>query len=160
MSGSVGSRVRAIREGLGISQQELERRSGVSRGYVSRLEGGKRGDSISHEQLTALARGLGVDAQELQTMHGYATATRMTPPPTSAVMSDPCPHRTQAASLALADGVPPDAIARVMALPPDPARSVLSWAREMVRVAEERGRRAAADSGEHRLARGEPSKGG
>jgi transcriptional regulator with XRE-family HTH domain len=47
MMGAVSSRVRELREGLGLSQSDFADRLGVSRGYVSNIENGKAEPSIS-----------------------------------------------------------------------------------------------------------------
>lgn len=149
MPHDLGRAVRALREARGISKQELERRAKVSRGYVSRLESGARGTSITAEMVAALARGLDVDPSALQGTSGHGTTTpTMTDAPPSGTYHDPCPNRTRAAELAIEDQIPPWVIARVMSMEPDPGRSVLSWAREMTRIVEQRGRQT--ESGEHR----------
>lgn len=42
----VGERIKELRQGLGISQEELAFRSGVHRTYIASLEVGKRNVSI------------------------------------------------------------------------------------------------------------------
>lgn len=123
MSNTIGARVRQLREARGLSQQALEQKAGIARGYLSRLEAGSRGGRVSHAQLEAIAKAMDVSVVELQA--GVAHPRPM----------DPCPNRTRAAALALEDGVPPAAVAHVMAMPVDVERSVLSWATEMLRTA-------------------------
>lgn len=113
----ISARVAEARRRLGISRQELERRAGVSKGYVSRLEAGKRGSSISAAQLDALASALEVAPRWL------AEGAQASAPMASA---DPCPARTRAAVIALEGGASPVAVAHVLALPPD-GRPVLAW---------------------------------
>ncbi|RTL06497.1 MAG: XRE family transcriptional regulator [Acidimicrobiia bacterium] len=133
----LAARLRETMGRRGISGQRLEKEAGISRGYVSHLLAGRRGGNISAEQLGAIARVLGVSAEWLREGETSQGGEAPREPPTS---SDPCPARTRAAELALEDRLPPMAIARVMAPPPDPERTVLSWAREMIRAAEESAR--------------------
>lgn len=49
----------------GLSQRQLSIMSGVSRAYINLLEGGYRGGRTSVDIITALARGLNIDIQEL-----------------------------------------------------------------------------------------------
>ena len=64
----IAERVKAAREGLGISCRELDRRSGLTEGHVSLIE---RGDRQIPSSTTAvkLAKGLQVDVVWLLT--GY-----------------------------------------------------------------------------------------
>jgi transcriptional regulator with XRE-family HTH domain len=59
----VGSRIKKLREDRGWSQQELSRRSGVHRVYLSGIERGIRNFTILH--LTRLTRALKVTAGSL-----------------------------------------------------------------------------------------------
>ncbi|MER7760147.1 XRE family transcriptional regulator [Streptomyces sp. NPDC097619] len=54
----VGARVRELREADGISLSELARRSGIGKGTLSELEGGRRNPTL--ETLYALTTALGV----------------------------------------------------------------------------------------------------
>ncbi|MFB8088345.1 helix-turn-helix domain-containing protein [Streptomyces sp. NPDC055992] len=65
----VGRRLRALRNGMDVSLSELARRSGVGKGTLSELEGGRRNPTL--ETLYALTTALGR--------------------PLSAVLSDPLP---------------------------------------------------------------------
>jgi transcriptional regulator with XRE-family HTH domain len=58
-----GERVRARREQLGLSQEELASRAGLHRTYVGSVERGER--NISLENIHRLAKALGVDAGQL-----------------------------------------------------------------------------------------------
>ena len=62
--GALGRNVKRLREGLGWSQSELARRSGVSQGFVSRLESGESTQALVGA-VQALARALGVTVDEL-----------------------------------------------------------------------------------------------
>jgi len=59
----LGGRIRDVRKGLGISQEELAHLSGMHRTYVSSVERGER--NISVLNLLSLAGVLGVDAGDL-----------------------------------------------------------------------------------------------
>ncbi|MCR4292575.1 MAG: helix-turn-helix domain-containing protein [Candidatus Kuenenia sp.] len=54
----VGSNVRLIRENLGITQEELALRSGLTQGYINFLENGKRG--YSERSLEKIVNALGI----------------------------------------------------------------------------------------------------
>jgi len=56
-------RLKEHRERVGISQRELARLSGVSQGYISDLEAGKKDPRLS--QAAKLARALGVLVDDL-----------------------------------------------------------------------------------------------
>ena len=55
---SLGERIRAKRQQLGWNQDELARRAGISKGFLSDLENAKRG--VRAENLLDIARALGV----------------------------------------------------------------------------------------------------
>ena len=59
----VGNNVRIIRERLGITQEELALRSGLTQGYINFLENGKRG--YSERSLEKIANALGIQILEL-----------------------------------------------------------------------------------------------
>lgn len=61
----VATRLSVIRESLGLSQRELARQSGVSFGFISRIERGERAPSV--EVIRQLAEALGVSAHYLET---------------------------------------------------------------------------------------------
>ena len=71
----LGGRIRDVRKGLGISQEELAHLSGMHRTYVSSVERGER--NISVLNLLSLAGVLGVDAAYLVT--GLTRAPRIKP---------------------------------------------------------------------------------
>ena len=56
--------IRTRREMAGLSQQELSKRSGVERSYISALEAGRK-RNLSWESLEKLARGLEVSVADL-----------------------------------------------------------------------------------------------
>ena len=58
-----GKRVRELREKRGLSQEKLAQASGLTTGFVSTIEGGKKTPSLT--TILKLARGLKVDAAEL-----------------------------------------------------------------------------------------------
>ncbi len=55
----MGFRLKNVREEKGMTQEELEKRSGVSRQTISAIENGK-GGSVKTGTLIALAKALGV----------------------------------------------------------------------------------------------------
>ena len=57
---TIGTRVRATRDALGMSQEELARKSGVSRITISKIECG-HAENISTWTAVALSRALSVD---------------------------------------------------------------------------------------------------
>jgi transcriptional regulator with XRE-family HTH domain len=62
---SLSRKVRALRELQGISQHDLARQAGVSRGVVARLELGRLGGGVAIDTVVSLARALGVTSSEL-----------------------------------------------------------------------------------------------
>ena len=59
----VGSNVRMIRERLGITQEDLALKSGLTQGYINFLENGKRG--YSEKSLEKIANALGIQISGL-----------------------------------------------------------------------------------------------
>jgi transcriptional regulator with XRE-family HTH domain len=59
----VGKQIRAIREGKGLSQGDIEKSSGLLRSYISRVEGGYTAPSLS--TLERFAKALGVETYQL-----------------------------------------------------------------------------------------------
>ena len=59
----VGSNLRMIRERLGITQEDLALRSGLTQGYINFLENGKRG--YSERSLEKIANALGIQISGL-----------------------------------------------------------------------------------------------
>lgn len=59
-----GSTIAVRRKHLGFSQEKLARMAGVSRNYVSQIEGGK-GQNLSAKVLFALGDALGIECEEL-----------------------------------------------------------------------------------------------
>lgn len=60
---SIGLRVRARRQELGLSQEQLAERSGLHRTYVGSIERGER--NVASVNLVRLAEALEIDAGEL-----------------------------------------------------------------------------------------------
>jgi transcriptional regulator with XRE-family HTH domain len=63
-SPAFGTLLRVQRERLGLSQEELARRSGLSRVYITNLESRRKGNPTL-DKLVFLARGLGLRVGEL-----------------------------------------------------------------------------------------------
>lgn len=59
----LGKRLKALRKQAGLTQEQLEERSGLARSYISDVETGRRNASIKN--ITKLAKGLGVKVSEL-----------------------------------------------------------------------------------------------
>jgi transcriptional regulator with XRE-family HTH domain len=66
----LASRIRELRQGHGLTQQDLSQASGLSRSYISRLE---MGDIAlpSRERLRALAHALGTSLDDLLQAAGF-----------------------------------------------------------------------------------------
>ena len=60
---NVGGRIRAFREAKGFSQGDIERRSGLLRSYISRVEGGYTAPSIA--TLEKFAKALELEPYQL-----------------------------------------------------------------------------------------------
>ena len=80
----VGKQVRKIREAKGLSQADIEKRSGLSRSYVSRVEGGHTAPSLA--TLQRFAKALEVEPYELllserNSSRKFGPALITTPPP-------------------------------------------------------------------------------
>lgn len=60
---NVGKRIRALREAKGFSQADIEKRSGLLRSYVSRVENGYTSPSLS--TLEKLAKAIEVEPYQL-----------------------------------------------------------------------------------------------
>lgn len=58
-------RIRVAREKVGISQAELERRAGLSKGYVSLIESNQRTKRMSIDTIARIATALGVRFQDI-----------------------------------------------------------------------------------------------
>ena len=63
--GEFGRLVLRYREARGLSQQRLATEAGLSDGYISLIETGRRGSRPSRDTVLALAQALGVPAVEL-----------------------------------------------------------------------------------------------
>ncbi|HEV2495308.1 MAG TPA: helix-turn-helix transcriptional regulator [Terriglobia bacterium] len=59
----IGKRLRTMRESKGLSQGDIERRSGLLRSYISRVEGGYTAPSLT--TLGKFAKALGVEPYQL-----------------------------------------------------------------------------------------------
>lgn len=61
--GALGKNLRAARQKLGLTQEELAERSGVQAGEISRIEHGKRDPQVS--TVERLAKGVGLPVSRL-----------------------------------------------------------------------------------------------
>ena len=68
---ATGARIRVAREGLGLSQLELSRRSGIAQESLSRIETGRRDPRLG--TLQRLARGMGLSLEQLLARLSAAT---------------------------------------------------------------------------------------
>ncbi|MFB3923388.1 MAG: helix-turn-helix domain-containing protein [Terriglobia bacterium] len=81
----IGKRLRELRESRGLSQGDIERRSGLLRSYISRVEGGYTAPSLA--TLEKFAKALEVEPyQLLYKGEGRAVALKM---PEHAALSKP-----------------------------------------------------------------------
>jgi transcriptional regulator with XRE-family HTH domain len=60
---NIGQRIRTLREAKGLSQGDVERRSGLLRSYISRVEGGYTAPSLA--TLEKFAKALEVEPYQL-----------------------------------------------------------------------------------------------
>lgn len=60
---NIAKRLRELREAKGLSQGDIERRSGLLRSYISRVEGGYTAPSVS--TLEKFAKALDIEAYQL-----------------------------------------------------------------------------------------------
>jgi transcriptional regulator with XRE-family HTH domain len=60
---NIGKRLRIMREAKGLSQGDIERRSGLLRSYISRVEGGYTEPSLA--TLDKFAKALGIEPYQL-----------------------------------------------------------------------------------------------
>jgi len=60
----MGFKVKEIRESKGMTQEELEEKSGISRQTISAIENGKKTD-VKSGTMIALARALGASIDEI-----------------------------------------------------------------------------------------------
>ncbi len=72
--GEIGARVRAVREGRALTQQEVAERSGLGPEQISRIENGRRRPRA--KTLRRLAEALGVAVEYLTTGRSPADETR------------------------------------------------------------------------------------
>ena len=74
----IGKRIRTLREAKGLSQGDIEKRSGLLRSYISRVEGGYTAPSLS--TLEKFAKALEVETYQLLFRgSGQPTAPRVPP---------------------------------------------------------------------------------
>lgn len=70
---NVGGRIRTLREAKGLSQGDVERRSGLIRSYISRVEGGYTAPSLGTLEKFAKA----LDVEPYQILYGNNGRPRM-----------------------------------------------------------------------------------
>jgi transcriptional regulator with XRE-family HTH domain len=74
----IGKRIRTLREAKGLSQGDIEKRSGLLRSYISRVEGGYTAPSLT--TLEKFAKALEVETYQLLFRGpGHPTAPRVPP---------------------------------------------------------------------------------
>jgi transcriptional regulator with XRE-family HTH domain len=73
----IGKRLRGLREAKGLSQGDIERRSGLLRSYISRVEGGYTAPSLA--TLGKFAKALEVEPYQLL-FHGEGRPTPLKAP--------------------------------------------------------------------------------
>lgn len=82
----IGQRLRTLRETKGLSQGDIERRSGLLRSYISRVEGGYTAPSLV--TLEKFARALNVESYQLL-YNDYNGRPTSVPAPGPVVISRP-----------------------------------------------------------------------
>jgi transcriptional regulator with XRE-family HTH domain len=60
----VGNKIKEKRKAAGLSQQELEKKSGLPQSHISRLENGQHSPSFA--SLEKIARALGIPVSDLE----------------------------------------------------------------------------------------------
>ena len=75
----VGSVIRSLREAKGLSQGDIERRCGLLRSYISRVEGGYTAPSLA--TLDKFAKALEVEPYQLLLNHGAKARPAAIPAP-------------------------------------------------------------------------------
>jgi transcriptional regulator with XRE-family HTH domain len=119
---TLGRRIRQLRDGLGLTHEEVAKRAGISRSYVTRIEADKV-DLPSKEILPRLAEALGTTREDLLRAAGY-----LDPYPT--VLDDPAMEI---------------AFRHVETLPPEDRQEVLEFVAYVMHRRRRRG--AASESG-------------
>jgi len=61
---TIGEKIRQLREGQHLSQAELERRTGIKREYISKIENNEL-DNPTYKTLLKIAKGLGINITDL-----------------------------------------------------------------------------------------------
>jgi len=79
----VGKKIRSLREAKGLSQGDIERRSGLLRSYISRVEGGYTAPSLG--TLDRFAKALEVESYQL--LQNHAGRSRSAALPSRPVLS-------------------------------------------------------------------------
>ncbi|HVA01980.1 MAG TPA: helix-turn-helix transcriptional regulator [Terriglobia bacterium] len=77
----IGKRIRTLREAKGLSQGDIEKRSGLLRSYISRVEGGYTAPSLT--TLDKFAKALEVEPYQLLFHGGGHPLAARVPPHTS-----------------------------------------------------------------------------
>lgn len=119
---TLGRRIRQLRDGLGLTHEQVAKLAGISRSYVSRIEADKV-DLPSKEVLPRLAEALGTSRDDLLRASGY-----LEPFPT--LLDDPAMEI---------------AFRHVETLPPEDQREVLEFVAYVMHRRRRRG--AAGESG-------------
>lgn len=74
----IGKKIRTLREAKGLSQGDIEKRSGLLRSYISRVEGGYTAPSLT--TLDKFAKALEVDSYQLLFHGGGQPSAPRIPP--------------------------------------------------------------------------------
>jgi transcriptional regulator with XRE-family HTH domain len=94
---NIGKRLRVLREAKGLSQGDIERRSGLLRSYISRVEGGYTAPSLS--TLEKFAKALNVEPYQL-------LFQKSGQPRSAALPNHPALSRSASRLLRLYEGMP------------------------------------------------------
>jgi len=72
MAQSIGANIKAMRRALGLNQEDLAEKLGLTQANISRIEASVKGPSA--ETLLAIAEALGCDVRELMGVEGAQTS--------------------------------------------------------------------------------------
>lgn len=82
-AGNFGARLRELREGAGLTQQELAEKAGMARIGIAQLEGGRR--KPAWQSVLALTKALGATCEEFMVRPERAEALKPGRPPKARV---------------------------------------------------------------------------
>lgn len=72
---SIGKRVQSLRENRGLTQEQLEEKSGINTKYISAIERGQK--NVTIKTLEKIAKGLDIELYELFLLSGGLESERI-----------------------------------------------------------------------------------